>query len=197
MFCVSVTVAQTTTDDYYTASKPKVSFQDRVTASIEMGAGVSIFNKHNTGVTTFIAPKINYQLTPKFKLNIGVMHYTMTGNTMMPLNYNEGLFNRSSHSVTGNLVFVGGEYQLSKRLIASGAVMADVNSLNNNKINAKAAQLGLEYKVTEHSYIKVSTTIGQGQGNYYNANSPNLFPFTESNMFGTGFSNIGNNPVVR
>ena len=199
LFCGTLLFAQTNTnDDYYETSKPKVSIQDRVTTSIEMGAGVSVFNKSTSGFTTYVAPKIGYQLTPKFKLNVGLMHYTMTGNTLMPLNYNEGLFNASNNSITGNLVFVGGEYQLNKRLIASGAVMADVNSLSNNKISSKAAQIGLEYKVNEHSSIKVSATVGQGQGNYYNnSNNQSLFPFTESNMFGTGVSNIGNTPVIR
>lgn len=199
LFCVTILFSQTNNnDDYYETAKPKISIQDRVTTSIEMGAGFSVFNKSNTGITTFVAPKISYLLTPKFKLNVGLIHYSMTGNTFMPLNYNEGFINCSSNAITGNLVFVGGEYQLNKRWIASGAVMADVNSFSNNKINSKAAQVGLEYKVTEHSSIKVTATMGQGQGNYYNTNNAqSLFPFTENNMFGTGFSNLGNTPAVR
>lgn len=198
LFCASIMMSQTGTDDYYLPVKPKLSFQDRVTTSIEMGAGVSVFNKSNTGLTTFVAPKISYELTPKFKLNAGMMHYTMTGNAYLPLNYNEGLINTNNKSITGNLIFVGGEYQLNKKLIASGAVMADVISISNVKLNSKAAQLGLEYKVSEHSAIKVSAIIEQGQGNYYNNNNANsLFPFTEGNMYGKGFSNLGNTPVIK
>ena len=102
----------------------------------------------------------------------------MTGNTMMPLNYNEGLVNPNNNAITGNLIFVGGEYQLNNKMILSGAVMANTNSFSNNsnnQINSKAAQIGLEYKVSEHSSIKLTTTISQGQGAYYNnfnSNSP-------------------------
>ena len=198
LLCVTSVFAQTTTDDYYTPSKPKLSFQDRVTTSIEMGAGVSVFNKSNTALTTFVAPKIKYQLTDKFKLTLGVMHYTMTGNTFMPLNNREALFNPSSNGISGNLIMVGGEYQLNKKVILSGAVMADANSLSKNQLNSKAAAFGVEYKVSPHSSIKFETIIGQGQSNYINnGTSPGLFPYTEGNMFGTGFSNLGNTPVIR
>ena len=51
LFSGCILFAQTVNnDDYYTATKPKISFQERVTASIEMGAGVSIFNKTNTEI---------------------------------------------------------------------------------------------------------------------------------------------------
>jgi hypothetical protein len=174
LFCVSATVAQTaTTDDYYNSSngssKLKLLSPDRVSASMSAGAGVSFLNSSkSTAYTTFIAPKIGYQLTPKFKLNIGLMHYTMTGNTFMMMNRNEALYNPNNAAVSGNLLFVEGQYQLSKRLIMSGAVMYDANGFNANKQdNYKAASLGLDYKVSEHSSIGFRATISQGNGNYY------------------------------
>jgi hypothetical protein len=178
LFCVSTIVAQTTTEDYYNPSKPKSVPQDRVSVSMSMGAGVSFLNStKNAAYTTFIAPKIGYQLTSKFKLNIGLMHYTATGNTFMPLNQNEAIYNSSNKTVSGNLVFVEGQYRLNKRMIMSGAVMVDANGSNANKQNNyKAASLGLEYKVTEHSSIRLQTTISGGQGNYYsNPYSPNPY----------------------
>ena len=189
LFCVSITVAQTTSEDYYNPSKPKLSAQDRVSASMTMGAGVSFLNStKNAAYTTFVAPKIGYQLTPKFKLNVGLMHYTATGNTFMWMNRNEAIYNASNKTVSGNLLFVEGQYQLGKRMIMSGAMMYDANGFNANKQNNyKAASLGLEYKVTEHSSIRFQTTISNGQGNYYN--NPNPFPSSGFNSFGTGFSN--------
>jgi hypothetical protein len=189
LFCGSAIIAQTTTEDYYNPSKPKLISPDRVSASMTMGAGVSFLNStKNAAYTTFIAPKIGYQLSSKFKLNIGLMHYTVTGNTFMPLNQNEIIYNTSNKTVSGNLLFVEGQYQLNKRMIVSGAMMVDANEFNvNKKDNYKAASLGLEYKVTEHSSIRFQTTISGGQGNYYN--NPNPFPTSGFNSFGTGFSN--------
>ncbi|MBA3706105.1 MAG: hypothetical protein H0W84_09460, partial [Bacteroidetes bacterium] len=159
LFCVSAMMAQTSTVDYYQPSKQKLLSKDRVSASISMGAGVSFLNSsRNAAYTTFIAPQIAYQLNSKFKLNIGLMHYSLTGNSVMMNN------NETNKSVSGNLLFVGGQYQLNKRLIMSGAVMTDVNNFNRN---LKAASLGLDYKVSEHSTIGIRATVLQGNSDYY------------------------------
>jgi hypothetical protein len=181
--------AQTDSVDYYSPSRSKPLSKDGVSASVSMGASVSFLNNtNNTAFTTFVAPKIGYQLTPKFKLNFGLMHYTITGNSFMPLNQNEALFNTNNKIVTGNLLFVEGKYKLNNRLIMSGAVMYDANGVNiNKKDNCKAASLGLEYKTSEHSSIKFETTVTEGKGNYNN--SPNPFSTNGYSSFGTGFSN--------
>ena len=185
---VTVLVAQTDTADYYSPSKQKISAKDRVSASISMGAGISFLNtSNNNAFTTFVAPKIGYQLTPKFKLNFGVMHYSVTGNTFMPLNQNETLFNSSKKTISGNLLFVEGQYKLNKKMILSGAILYDANGLNTNKKdNYKAASIGLEYKTSEHTSLKFETTISAGQGNYNNNQNP--YSSGGFNSFGSGFS---------
>jgi len=184
-----IAIAQTDSVDYYLPSKPVLSAKDSVSVSVSMGAGLGFFNQtKNTAYTTFIAPKIGYQFTPKFNLNVGLMHYTVTGNTFMALNQHEALLNTSKRTASGNLLFVEGEYLLNKRLIMSGAVMLDANELNVNKRNNfKAGSLALEYKITEHSSIKFETIISKGQGNYYN--NPNPFSSSKFNSFESGFYN--------
>jgi hypothetical protein len=195
LVCACMSIAQTTTDDYFTPSKPKLISKDRVFTSISAGASVSFLNSSKTSAfTTFIAPKIGYQLTTKFRLNVGLLHYSIAGNTMMPLNQQETLFNTNNKTISGNLLFVEGQYQLNKRLLVSGAILYNANSFTlNKKNNYKAATVGLEYKVTKHSSIKFETTVSQGQSNYYN----NSFPGSTSNYFGNGFSNGMNNSVFR
>ena len=184
----TIMFAQTDSGDYYLPSKTKLSVKDRVSASISIGTGISFLNTtKNTAFSTFIAPKIGYQLSPMFKLNVGLMHYTITGNTFMALNQNEALFNSGKKTISGNLLFVEGQYKLNKRLIMSGAVLYDANGFSKNKKdNYKAASIGLEYKTSEHSSIKFETTISAGQGNYYT--NPNPFSPAGFNTFGTSFS---------
>ena len=168
-FCLLVVslMAQTSGDDYYGA-KPKLLSKDRVSASISAGAGVSFLNNSkNTIYTTFIAPKIGYQITNKFKLNIGLMHYTVTGNTFMPLNQNEGFINNTNKSISGNLIFAEGQYQLNKRTVVSGAVMMDANNYTLKNSNFKAASVGIDYKVSKHSTIGFKATVSQGSPEYY------------------------------
>lgn len=188
MALATVMVSQTDTADYYSPSKAKLKVQDRVSASVSLGAGVSFLNSSkNTAYSTFIAPKIGYQLTPKFKLNFGLMHYSITGNTFMAMNRNEALFNSGKRTVSGNLLFVEGQYKLNKKMILSGAVMYDANGFNSNKKdNYKAASLGLEYKTSEHTSLKFETTISAGQSNYYNTANP--YSTGGFNTFGGGFS---------
>lgn len=184
----SIVIAQNDSVEYYTPSKVKLSVKDRVSASISMGAGISFLNTtKNAAYTTFIAPKIGYQLTPKFKLNIGLMHYSITGNTFWALNQNEALFNSSKKTVSGNLLFVEGQYKLNKKMILSGAVLYDANGFNTTKKdNYKVASFGLEYKTSEHTSLKFETTISAGQGNYNNNQNP--YYTNGFNTFGTGNS---------
>jgi hypothetical protein len=157
--------AQSTADDYFSPAKPKFISRDRVRASVTAGAGVMTFNK-STYYSSFIAPKIGYQLSNRFRMNIGLMHYSIAGNTFMPLNTGEGLFNPSHKNISGNLLFAEGEYQLNKRVTVTGAVMTDANNFSKN--NYKAVSAGLKYETSKHSWIGVQTTISSGESPYYN-----------------------------
>jgi len=174
LFFASSVISQTVNDEYYSPAKKKLFSKDRVITSLSMGTSMSFLNSsQTTGIATFIAPKIGYQLTDKFQLNVGLMHYTLTGNTFMPLNNNEALYNSGNKNVSGNLIFAEGQYQLNKKWMMTGAVMMDANSLNNKQNNYKAISLGLNYKVTEHSYIGISGTLSQGNSENYIFNAKN------------------------
>ena len=166
---VTAGFAQTATDDYYGAApKQKLLSKDRVSASIMAGTGLSFMSgSKTTAFTTFIAPKVNYQLSNKFRLNVGFMHYTATGNTAFFMSPNEGFINRGNRSMSGNLVMIGGDYLLNKRVTITGAVMTDVNSLSNKNNNYKAATIGMDYKVSEHSTIGFRATVSQGSSDYF------------------------------
>lgn len=184
--------AQTNTDDYFTASKPKLLSKDRVSASISAGAGVSFLNNSkSTAFTTFIAPKIGYQISERFKLNVGLMYYSITGNTFIPLNQNEALVNSNNKARTGNLLFVEGQYQLNKRVAVSGAVMYDANNFSNKQNNFKAISVGMNYKVSKRSTLSFRTEISQGESPYYNTRiGTHNFGSTTAPM-GTMFGEFG------
>jgi len=159
-------VAQTTTNDDY-VSKSKAFSADKISTSISAGAGVSFLNSSKNPVyTTFVAPKIGYQITSKFKLNLGLMHYTASGNTFMQLNQNESILNTGNKAISGNLIFAGGDYQLNPKLIMTGAVMMDANNISTKQNNFKAAALGFDYKVSEHTSIGFRASVSQGNTNY-------------------------------
>ena len=189
--------AQTTTDDYYKPAKPKFLSKDKVSGSISVGTGLSVSNNQTTALTTYIAPKIGYQVSERFKLNVGLMHYSVAGNTFMPVNQNEAFINSSNKTQTGNLLFVEGQYQLNKRVVVSGAVMYDANNISNNKNNYKAVELGLDYKVSKHSSIGVKAVISQGDSPYYNSHN-GMYNFGGQNpMMFDSFGGLGNDLTHR
>ncbi len=199
LFGASFLGAQTSTDDYFNPSKPKLLSKDRVSASISAGAGVSFLgSSKNTAFTTFIAPKIGYQMTEKFKLNVGLMHYSITGNTFMPLNQNEALYNPNNQKRTGNLLFVEGQYQLNKRVSVSGAVMYDANNITNKQNNFKAISVGMDYKVSKHSTLSFRTQISQGNSSYLNngfGGQTNPMMFDNFGTLGNDFTNRLNSSI--
>ncbi|MBA3972314.1 MAG: hypothetical protein H0X46_09265 [Bacteroidetes bacterium] len=166
LFCAAL-CAQTNNEDYYSGSKAKLLSKDRVSASISAGAGVSFLNSSkNPAYTSFIAPNIGYQLTEKFKLNIGLMHYTITGSSFRPLGQSDNFSNSSRKAISGNLIFTEGQYQLNKRTVLSGAVMVDANNYTNKNSNFKAASFGIDYKVSKHSSIGFKAIVSQGSPEY-------------------------------
>jgi hypothetical protein len=192
------TNAQTTNDDYYNSSvKSRLFSKDRISASFMTGTSVSFYNK-NSLVSTFIAPKINYELTYKFRLNVGFMHYSSHPNLIIQ---NENRTSSNNKNISSDLLFVGGEYLLNKKLSVSGAVMTNVSSLNNKQNNYKAAAIGFDYKVSEHSTIGIRAGVSQGDQNYmFNPKNNNFdyYPSADrSNGLINGFGQWGADELNR
>lgn len=186
LYCSSIVVAQTSIEDDYIA-KPKNISQNRVSASISMGTGLSFLNSTKSTVySTFVAPKINYQISPKFKLNIGLMHYTFSSNTFMQLNSKESVLNSGNKSISGNIIFVGGDYQLNPKLIMSGSVMVDANEVRTKQNNFKAATLGFDYKISERSSIGFKASVSQGNNDYFMNSGTGNFDYNPNNINSAG-----------
>lgn len=180
--------AQTAADDYYIGAKSKKKIEDRVSGSVMLGTSVSFLNSKNTGTTTFIAPKLNYKLTEKFSLHAGLLHY----NSSFTSNRNEGCISPGTGNVSGNLLFVGGDYKMNKKLLVSGSVMMETRNNRNFDNNFKAVSLGMEYKVSKHSSIGVKAIISQGNSDYMlDPRGSTLNRNLNNNSFGDPFTSFG------
>jgi hypothetical protein len=190
-------IAQDNKEDFYKKPLAHSAISDRITASVCMGAAVSTTNFKSAPVTsaTYIAPFIGYRLTEKFKLNIGVMHYTVNGNAYVPITLGENKFPNGRQNYSGNIFTLQGQYKLTNKLILSGDLLYDANPLLNNQHSFKAAALGLDYKVSNHATLSVKTAIIQSNG--YNSpysNSPfNAGPMSPMGMGPTLFNTYPTN----
>lgn len=163
-FCLFA-IAQNANDDYYNFSaKPKLLSKDRISASLMAGTSVFFTSDKTSSFSTFIAPKINYQISEKFRLNIGLIHSTSYPNFLLQTN-DENLGTSNKKNYSSDLLFAGGEYQLNNKVTLSGAILTNTSSFNNKQSNYKAAAIGLDYKVSEHSSIGIRAGISHGDPN--------------------------------
>jgi acetyltransferase-like isoleucine patch superfamily enzyme len=173
LFSSVVCFAQADSTDYYNP-KQKLAETNKVSTSISAGTSVAFLSStKTTAFTTFVAPAISYQVNSKFKLNLGLMHYTASGNTFMPLNQNEFILNTGNNPISGNVIFASGNYLLTPKLMVTGGVMVDANTnpIDTKQNNYKAATMGFDYKISEHSTIGIHATVSQGGGSGYYMNS--------------------------
>ena len=185
LYCSSVMIAQTIIEDDYIANAKKTSKQ-RVFAAISIGSSMSFLNSEKSPVyTTFVGPQIGYQLTSKFKVNVGLTHYTASVNTLMELNAKKSDFD-GNKLVSGNFIFFGGDYQLTKKLIVSGSVMANANDLSTKQNNFKVATLGFDYKVSERSSIGFRAVVSGGDSDYLINSRLRNYDYNLNNMNSAG-----------
>lgn len=165
IFTVVSGIAQVDSTDYAKKETPHKSAADRVSASINMGTGVAFTNSRpsSAALGIYIAPVIGYQLTQKFKLNFAFVHYYVNGGSYINNGSRDNLFLYGSPATySGNLVQLGGQYQVNPKTMLSGGVLYNLNTVPSTQNNYKGATLGIDYKLTPHSIISVRTTVIQG-----------------------------------
>jgi hypothetical protein len=192
LLCFLSSLAQNPQEDYYTPHKKNNSPEDRVSVAISSGVGMG-FSSSTRSANSFyyLAPKIGYQFTNRFRLNLGTIYYNSYGSPFTSIKNNEpAFFNKNTAS--GNLLFVEGQYFLNPRtILSSGVAYGSQNFLS--QINYKAMMMGIQYKVSEKAVIQFQTFINQGT--YQHTNYPNGMN-NSSNSFNSIYNNssFGGNP---
>jgi len=182
-----VALSQTITQPDSSSASDKLAFKKnssllnykRLGFSMEMGVGVS-GSKSGFGTYTYVAPFLNYQISPRFRIDVGASYIQGFRN-----NYSNELQGFGSNPSYLSL-FARGNYLVSDKLIISGAVYKtfDLNKPQTSDLNTQKRTLdnygimvGAEYKITEH------LTIG-AQLNISDRNTNGCSPFYQDNYFG-------------
>lgn len=148
-----------------------------------LNTGTSFFYSPNyfSGTSLYVAPKFSYYITPKFRINAGIMITRQSLNLSSPLltgtdMQQQSVVIRNSSAVQG-ILFAEGDYFLSERLTFSGSIMKSINP--NDKYMDTAWKNSFQMMSMDFNY-KLSNTISVGAGvrmiqsNGYN----NFFPGT-------------------
>lgn len=184
-------IAQNDTSSYYKEkNKAGNASANPFHTDITMGAGISFSNLNRTSTFTYIAPTLQYQLNKKFAVSAGLIHYSVTGNPFISKGSSENSFMNRNQTYSGNIIQLGGLYQLNDRVRLSGSVLYKAPSVTNQKqTNFNSTSLGLDYKVNPSTTISIRTTVTQGT----NLNSPYYSPVYEPFQVPTN-SNVATRP---
>lgn len=157
--------------------------------SVEAGTSFSSFGAGNTGIGTYIAPKVSMPVSDRLSLSVGMSYSTM----FLKGNADAGI--PSSSNSYGSL-FVSGEYQVNEKLMVRGSAYKTFllnsgpqsNSLNSQYLDfsSQGFIMDAEYKVNEKFSIGVSVE-------YRQMNQPSFCP-SGGNSF-NGNSNFGGSPL--
>jgi len=147
----------------------------KLNLNVELGTGVGSNLKGGNYITTYVAPRLSYDLTPKFKINGGIKIANTTMNDFAYYNYLEGV-QKMNGNILQTTIFLQGTYQLSKRLTISGTgiyEMASFDSYENKKnsynFDGKGMAVGFNYKLSENSSIGIELQMSKGLSPYHNA----------------------------
>ena len=191
-----VATAQTDTtevDDYvienpdYVIPFDSLSTKDKMHYSFGMGVG---FGKVAYGdyFSTYYKPMISYDVSPKLKVNGGLMYINSTVNNVPVIaDYQYQLF---SGNISQYNAFVGAEYKLSHRLSVGGSVFYDFTAYD--ALNGTSLDVGnglenlgcsgyVKYKVSETLSVQAEVRI----------NDRNPYMNRQNSPFSTGFMGMG------
>ena len=124
------------------------------------------------GSAFYMAPKLNFQATPRFFVNtgIGVVQYNLLPSQMK--SEGSGSLQRTA---TGAYVFAEGMYLLNERWSVNGSVMKEVSPspmqrATPYRVPTEAMHFGVDYKITPN--ITVGARVG-----YSNSGRSSIYPY--------------------
>ncbi len=154
-----------------------------------LNTGTSFFYSPNafSGTSFYLAPKFSYNVTPKFRINAGVMFIRQNLNFYSPLllsgdSHPQSVVIRNTPAVQG-IVFAEGDYLLSERLTLSGSLMKSIDP--NYQFNNAAWRNSFQMMSMDVNY-KLSNTISVGAG----------LRMIKSNGFNNFFPSTINSPGI-
>ena len=154
--------------------------------------GTSFFSSpgHANGSSFYLAPEFKFKLSPKFKVNAGIMlmqnRFNYSGATSMIGERSVVL--KSGPSYDG-VVYADGNYALNAKLTLSGSIIKSFTPGGSTSQNMawqnsfQAMSLGLNYKLSERTSFGIGVHLIQSNG--YN-------PYSGYNYMGSG---LGYSPM--
>lgn len=159
-------------------SVDKKSFTEKLDYNLSAGTSFISAKNFGSGTSTYVAPEISYKLSPKVRLNVGIMflNSNFTINKYKYISGQSEVVKTRPSSLT--LAYVEGDYLINDRLSVSGMVMKDLSGNQYGKYYnpIQAMSLNMNYKLSDHITIGAGVHVNQGTSWGYPAYNYDLLP---------------------
>jgi len=172
---------------FYITPAKKAPVASKLDYHLSVGTSFIYAPGYGNGLSTYVAPEISYKLSPKIRVNAGIM-FLQSNMSFMHYRTNCGS-ERSvvikTPSTISTLAYISGDYLINNRLTLSGTIVKDLSNPGNNAYNNSVQMMSmhLNYKLTDN------ISIGAGM-NMIQSNRNNTF-FNPGFNSGNQFSNNG------
>lgn len=198
LFCIviavlSLSVSAQTNIQQKPDSNTEPALEKKVDYTFSTGTSFFTSPGHANGSSFYLAPEFKFKVSPKFKVNAGVMLmqnrfnlYTMP--SMANTSSERSVVLKSGPSTDG-VAYASGNYEVNPRLSFSGSVVSTFSPGGYSSQNAawqnsfQSMSFGVNYKLSEHMSIGGGVHVIQSNG---------FSPYNGYNYMNTGF---GGNPM--
>ncbi|KPL16899.1 MAG: hypothetical protein AMS26_02790 [Bacteroides sp. SM23_62] len=177
-----------------TVPELKTAVRDRIDFGLEAGAAFTTFGRHGSMFSSYLAPEIRYQATPRVHFSAGVIFSTgfIPGAGLDGI----GLAGIGQGGTAGShfnrfLVFAEGTYRVNQRLSIGGMVVKELDNNLYRQINAfqrnsgfQSMGMSVNYKITDNINIGARINVTEGRPYYY---TDPTNPFIRRSIFSPGW----------
>ena len=179
LFSVSSFYSQTEEAfDDYVIPFDSLQVKEKLQFNLTMGAGFGLSNSIGNSFSTYYSPSVSYQVTPKFKINTGILYINSTVNNL-PL-YADYKYELFSGNISEYNAYIEGQYQLTDKLSVGGSIFYDftnysstngMSMLGKSNLNKIGYSANFKYKVAKGLTIEGELRVRDGENyNPFNRN---------------------------
>jgi hypothetical protein len=172
----------------------KKPVRDRIDFGLEAGAAFTTFGRYGSMFSSYLAPGVRYQVTPRFHFNAGLILSSgfipgagfdgigMTG---------DGPGGNAGNRFNRFLVFAEGTYRVNQRLTLGGMVVKELDSDLYRQMNAfqrnsgfQSMGMSVNYQITDNIHLGARFNVTDGRPYYF---SDPVNPFIRRYPFSPGW----------
>jgi hypothetical protein len=159
-----------------TVPELKKPVMDRLHYGLDAGAVFSTFGRQGSMFSTYVAPEIRYQATPRLHVSTGIMFST----SFLPyagadhMMAGSGTLGAAGNRFNRVLFFAEGTYQLNPRLTIGGMVVKELDNDFHKQMGAFQKNSGFQtvgmsvgYQITDNIHVGARLSVTDGRPYYF------------------------------